>query len=139
MGMSYRSTRIDENEFDESEGRLWFGMFGGAIAWLVHLLVAYGIAEFGCASAFSDVRWGNLSGVAWLEIAVSAVAFLTAVVASLVARRQRRVSYQYIYHNYERRDSPFAFLGRSGVIANVMFAFIIAVQSVPIFFYLSSC
>jgi len=118
---------------------LWFGLLGGAIAWLLHLLLAYGIAEFGCVSGVGDTQFLGLSGVAALEILVTILTLAIAGSASVIAQR-----------NYDRDSSgdpsidqgmhdPRVFMARSGVLTSRLFVFIIAVQSIPIFFYLRKC
>lgn len=49
-----------------SDLRLWFGVMGGAVAWFLHFVLAYLIAEFGCVNGWGEVHWLGLSAVAWL-------------------------------------------------------------------------
>lgn len=118
---------------------LWFGVLGGAIAWLIHLLLSYAIAEFGCVSPFRETRLWGLSGVAWLESAASVLSVTLAMAAVVVAQRNKR----YIPDDadvvqFESSD-PRAFMARSGVLASALFLFIILVQTLPIFYYLRNC
>jgi hypothetical protein len=43
-----------EFEREISRPALWFTLWSGAVAWLLHLLLVYGIAEFGCGSGLGD-------------------------------------------------------------------------------------
>lgn len=70
---------------------LWFGVLGGAIAWMLHLLLAYAIAEFGCVSPFHEVKRLGLSGVAWLEGLASLPMLGLAIFANIVAQRNTRL------------------------------------------------
>lgn len=118
---------------------LWFGVLGSAVAWLAHLLLSYGIAEFGCVSPFREVRLAGLSGVAWLEIGASAVTLVVAVVATWVAQRsRRRLVGDGDAEVYESVDGRI-FMARTGVITGRLFVFIILVQTLPILYYLRGC
>lgn len=76
-----------EHRSNVPDGWLWFGVIGGAVAWLLHLLFAYAIADFGCVSDFRNVRWLEFSGLAWSVggLSVSTLAF--AILADIVAQR----------------------------------------------------
>lgn len=118
---------------------LWFGILGSAIAWLLHLLLAYGIAEFGCVSPFREVRLAGLTGVAWLEIVASALSLLIAVVATWIAQRsRRRLVGEGDAQLYETGD-PRIFMAHTGVISGRIFVFIILVQTLPILYFLRDC
>lgn len=119
--------------------RLWFGVLGGAVAWTVHLLVSYAIAEFGCVSPFRDVRFLNVTGVAWLGILTSLAMLAVAVAATLVALRiKRRMVGSEDAIRYEAEDGR-VFMARTGVLTSGLFVFIILVQALPFLYYLRSC
>lgn len=122
-----------------SDFLLWFGVLGSAIAWLLHLLLCYGIAEFGCVSPFREVRLAGLTGVTWLEIGASLLSLLLAAVATWTAQRSRR---QLLGEGdaelYETGD-PRVFMARTGVITGRIFVFIILVQTLPILYFLHDC
>jgi len=120
-------------------GWLWFGVLGGAIAWLLHLLLAYGIAEFGCASSFRDLRLGGFSGVTWLEGLATLLSLLLAGFASLVAQRNRTALADQIQAAQSDASDPRLFMARSGVLTSRLFLFVIVVQSLPILYYLREC
>lgn len=118
-------------------GALWFGLLGGGLAWLAHLLLAYFIAEFGCLAGWGEIFMFGVTAVAWAVIASSALTLAMAVLASVVARRIRdRLC-------GEQRDdaepAPELELARAGFITSSLFTFVILVQSVPVFFYLRHC
>lgn len=118
---------------------LWFGILGSPIAWLAHLLLSYGVAEFGCVSPFRDVRLAGLTGVAWLEIGVSILMLLVAMASTWVAQRsRRRLVGDGHAEEYESSDGR-VFLARTGVITGRLFVFIILVQALPILYYLRDC
>lgn len=120
--------------------RLWFGVMGGAIAWLIHLLGSYGIAEFGCVSPFRETRLWGLTGVAWLELGLGALMAALALAATLVAQRNKRYASGSAADtvHFESSD-PRAFMARTGAVSSALFLFIILVQTVPIFYYLRDC
>lgn len=113
---------------------LWFGLVGGGVAWLLHLLLAYVVAEFGCLSGLGERHLGNWSLVTWLLLAVSAGALGLALAATLVSWR----GFRRAVHGSES-DRARRFSARLGFISNVVFTAIVAVQSVPIFYFLRSC
>jgi hypothetical protein len=122
----------------ENRGGLWFGLLGGAIAWTVHLLGAYGIAEFGCIGRLHDHVVSGISLVAWLEIALTAAMTLVAAVATAVAYRR---------HAALRLDEPPGHVAVAaarhtawaGVLTSGLFTFIILFESIPILYYLQDC
>ena len=121
-----------------SRGALHFGFLGGAIAWTLHLLLAYLIAEFGCETEADEVVAVGITLPAWLLLGQSLVMFLVAMAATVTALRARRRLGPPQQHDLPGQAAAI-YLARSGVIASGLFAFIILVQSLPIFFYLRSC
>ena len=110
--------------------RLRFVLLGGAVAWTLHLLLAYVIAEFGVLSGLVELSWVGLDAVSWLLLGWSAAMLALAGVAVWVSWRLRA----------EESDDEAArtvrFCARFGRAANLAFLVIIAVESVPIFFFL---
>jgi hypothetical protein len=119
-----------------SRFRLWFGLFGGAVAWTVHFLAAYAIAEFGCVSSFRDARFLGITGVAWGILAITALTLVLAVGGLEIARRSKRLL---LVEVHEDEDEPEAFMARAGWITSVVFVAIIVAQTVPVLYYLRSC
>lgn len=117
---------------------LWFGLLGGGVAWLLHLVLAYLIAEFGCLTALRDTRLFGITGVAWLILAVSVATLLVALSAVVVARRsEQRLHAPALADSADQ--GPKVYLARAGFVSSVLFAFVIAVETVPIFYYLREC
>ncbi len=113
-----------------SRWTLRFVLLGGGVAWTLHLLLAYVIAEFGIVSGFVDTRWAELDAVSWLLIALSAAMLALAAVATWVSWRMQ-------YSDAEDEQArTVRFCVRFGRAANLSFLVIIAVQSIPIFFFL---
>lgn len=138
----HSATRADErltpNNLVSTLG-LWFGVMGGAVAWTLHLLLAYGVAEFGCISPFRNMRLLGFSGVAWLEGLVTLVMLGIALFASKVAKRNSQaVAGELNATQLEPHDAR-VFMARSGILTSRLFIFIIIVQSLPILFYLREC
>lgn len=119
-----------------SRSALWFGLLGGGLAWTLHLLAAYVIAEFGGVSGWGKTQFLGISGRAWLLLTVSLVALLGAVGAALVARRNgARLDLE------AQAGAPVRgaerYMARAGVLAGALFILVILVESLPIFFYLN--
>ncbi len=136
------ATPTDENVNSETAVtnlRLWFGAMGGAVAWTLHLLLAYAVAEFGCISPFREVRFLGFSGVAWLEVLLTLVMLVIAILASLVAKRNSKALTGHVKANDLESHDARVFMARSGVLTSRLFVFIIMVQSLPILFYLREC
>lgn len=127
-----------ESGFTVSRGRLWFGLLGGAIAWLMHLLSAYAIAEFGCVSELAAVRLGGLSAVAWLILGASVASELFALVATGVAFRSVWLLRMHGREPQETRGA-WPFLARAGLYSSGLFGVVILVETFPIFYYLRGC
>jgi hypothetical protein len=121
-------------EMEVSRNALWLGLFGGAAAWTVHLMLAYGIAEFGCVAGIGERIYLGLSLVAWLEIALTVVTTLASGAAALVAYR----SHQRLRSTDDREDSE-AYLAWAGVLTSGIFTLVIVFESIPILYYLQSC
>ena len=121
-----------------SRASLWFGLFGGAIAWTIHFLSAYVVAEFGCVGRLGERSFGNISLVAWLELALTAVGVLVAAAATAVAHRsQRRL--QASATASDSSGEAERYTARAGLLTSGIFTFVILFESIPIFFYLRSC
>jgi hypothetical protein len=79
-----------DREVKVSRGALWFGLFGGALAWTVHLMLAYVAAEFGCVGRLGERGYLGISMVAWLELALTVATTLASGAATVVAYRSHR-------------------------------------------------
>jgi cbb3-type cytochrome oxidase subunit 3 len=107
---------------------------GGAIAWLVHLLGAYALAEFGCVAGWQRLAPLGVTAVAWgilvLSVGTVAVSAWAFSVASRADKRLTRVS-------DPTRTRHFA--ARSGMWLNGFFVAVIVAETVPVLFYLGRC
>jgi hypothetical protein len=123
---------------------LWFGVLGGALAWLIHLMGAYVIAEFGCVSGYGHHLVLGLSVVAWMVVALTVAMLLVALAAALVGYRSLQP-----LANDQGPDDPLSpgspdqegrvYTARVGAIMSGLFAFVILFESVPILYYLHGC
>lgn len=109
---------------------LWFGLLGGAFAWLLHLMLAYAFAEFGCLSTMGQITFWNISLVAWNILIVSVVLTLIGAAATWIPYRIDRDL------RASTEDHPQAFTARVGWISSGIFTFVIVFESVPIFYFL---
>jgi len=114
---------------------LWFGFLGGGIAWTLHLLSAYAIAEFGCVGGLGERQYGSISLVAWLELIATGLTVCLALAATACAYRcERRLRSQEETAAVGEKTTA-----RAGLFASGSFAFVILFESIPIFFYLRDC
>jgi hypothetical protein len=116
---------------------LWFGLIGGGIAWTLHLMSAYAIAEFGCVGGMGSRSMAGISLVAWMELAATAISVCLAMAATIAAYRLQcqlmaRTPSESAHHG-ERITA------RAGLLASGLFTFVILFESIPIFFYLRDC
>lgn len=123
-----------------SEKALWFGFLGSPIAWLLHLVIAYTLAEVVCVADFPAFEVLDLHGGVVLILAVSLLTLLLAVAAGAVAfvsmrKMERHVRKQEV--SAERGVG--GQMARWGVHLAVLFVFIIGVETIPVFFYLQPC
>ncbi|SCF35782.1 hypothetical protein GA0074696_4810 [Micromonospora purpureochromogenes] len=67
---------------------LWYGVLGGAVAWTVHVLVAWGLDELACAAGSERVSAVPLGPAVGLAVVVPALVTAGSLaVAALVWRR----------------------------------------------------
>jgi hypothetical protein len=108
--------------------RLWACLWGGGCAWLLHFIVIWVCAEFGCISGLGRPGPLGVSIVAWLVLAFT-VMFLALGSFALHASWGLR-------HREQALDR---FVARCGLALNTFFLLVIAVQSIPVFFHLKNC
>lgn len=109
---------------------LGFAFFGGAVSWLLHLVLGYGAAEGLCvAGALQGVLWG-VTGIQLLLIALS-VLCLGAALSALAVSRRLGVAPE----EGGAEGNGIRFVRRAGTMSNALFAVIILAQSVPIFWW----
>ena len=133
-------TALEVPHRGERQGRLWFGLLGGALMWLAHLLAAYGIAEFGCVAQVDQQTWLGISVLSWAVIAVTVVTELIAL-AAIGAAWSAASQLEGASHSGD--DEPVqqsrSQTGHIGVITSALFAAAIVFESIPILYYLHSC
>lgn len=114
-----------------SRWKLRFALLGGAVAWTLHLLGCYAVAEFGVLSGFVDNTWAGLDAVSWLLLGWSAAMLALAALATRTSTRLRGP----VPTDDDLRQTV-EFCARFGRASNLAFLAIIAVQTVPVFFFL---
>lgn len=120
---------------------IWFSMIGGGVAWAFHLMSAYAAGEWGCASQYGESRVMGITIPAWILLGLTVLALsvcLWAAFAGLRAEKDLRKRENERKPIHDRRH-PGIYMGRAGFITSLVFAMIIAVQGVPIFFFLNHC
>lgn len=133
--MSMASQSSSAGAQQSRDRRIWLGMFGGALAWVAHLLISYVIAEFGCVAGLARHTLLEISGLAWALIALALATLAAAAAALWLAIRNLRQN---------RDGSPVlktvrAEVAHMSVLTNCAFAFAIVFESIPIFYYLTHC
>lgn len=120
-----------------SRPRLWFGMFGGILAWTAHLMGAYLIGEFGCVGDKPHAMFAGLPVVTWLALGLTVLTFGAACAATWVAYR----SGQKLDTDPANPDPelPKPSLANAGLYLSGVSAFIILIESIPILYYFRDC
>lgn len=85
-----------------SRGRLWFGLLGSAVAWFIHLVAVYTLAEAGCVTGFPWFTVWGLHGASVLIVAATLLMLALAAAAGYVAYRNGRRMAQ----RHNGRDTP---------------------------------
>jgi hypothetical protein len=125
-------------EIPVSRAAQWFGLFGGAIAWTVHLMLAYAAAEFGCVGRLGEQAYLGITLVAWFEVALTLATALVSGAATFVAYR----SHRQLRFEVAESDTTVAaerYTAWAGVLTSGLFTFIILFESIPILYYLHRC
>lgn len=112
-------------------------MLGGAVAWLIRFLLAYAISEWRCTPPVDTASFLGMTGTAWLLAGVSVVLFAAALAAAGVSYRiMRRVRAS----RPDVQDGNVEwFMAQAGAVLSLLFALIIAVETIPIFFLGTYC
>lgn len=110
---------------------LWYGVLGGALAWAVHLLAAWGLDELACAAGSERVSAVPLAQAVGLAVVIPAL--LTAgslLVAVLVWRRTARAERAAGAedHSYGRARM----LATLGIWANLLFLAMIVLGGIAV-------
>lgn len=100
---------------------LWFGLLGGVIVWVFHLLVSYAFVPVACNTGLDSILYGT--AVATLSTAIASV---------LVAGRTWRRTHNAVNDGHIEIQRSY-FLGVAGIILSGFFVFVIIVQSLPMF------
>ena len=108
---------------------LWFAVLGGAVAWAVHLMAAWGTEELTCAAGHRSISGTSLVLVMALMAAIPGAVALAALGVSWRAWRQtgRRRD-----EELGRRLDRARLLAVVGMSANLLFVAIIAFDAVAI-------
>lgn len=124
-------------EWPVGRWELRFAMVGGGAAWLLHLVFAYVVAEFGCLAGLGQIRLLNITGVAWLLLGVT---LLTLGIGGMATWLSWRCDGKILRAQETEEDmAGEKFTVSTGLLSNSVFVFIILVQSVPIFYFLHEC
>jgi hypothetical protein len=109
---------------------LWYGVLGGAVAWAVHVLAAWGLDELACAAGSERVSAVPLVQAVGLAVVIPALVTVgSLLVAALVWRRTARA---------QRAGAQDRAFGRSrmlavvGVWANLLFLTIIVLGGIAV-------
>lgn len=118
-------------EVNPARWRVGVAVLGGALAWSLHLLGAWLLAEFRCVAAREEAATLGIGATSALLLALSAAALSAAVFATWVGWIDGR--------RLTGTESPYLYLARFGKLTNAVFTLVIAFQSVPIFYFLRGC
>lgn len=116
-----------------STGRLWFGLLGGAVAWVAHLLVSYLLVEITCAPSSLGFTLLGFSGSAVMLLALTLLTVLIALAAALVAYQDWR-RFKRSARDAQMLRSSGTDLSLIGFLLSGLFVLIILIEGLPIFF-----
>ncbi len=109
---------------------LWYGVLGGAIAWAVHLLVAWPMVELSCAAGSGRVATVALRPAVGLAVVIPALVTAgSLLVATLAFRRTARAQ---AAGEEDRAYGRARMLAVIGVWANLLFLTIIVLGGVAV-------
>lgn len=118
-----------------TRGRLWFGLLGSAVAWFIHLVAVYTLAEAACVTGFPWFAVGGVHGASLLIVAVTLLLLALAVASGYVAYWNGRQLDREHDGRYASTDRGVGrHMARGGVYLAVTFVFIIASETLPVFF-----
>jgi hypothetical protein len=132
---SSNAPMLNDAARDYGRFRLWFALVGGAVAWLVHLMGAYVIAEFGCVGTTQEYSVLGVTLVAWLLVGLTLLTCGVAVGATLVARGMEHARTDVLRPD----DDAVRSIAHAGALTSGISAFVILFESVPILYYLHGC
>ncbi|MFG3417803.1 hypothetical protein [Micromonospora sp. NPDC047730] len=105
---------------------LWYGVLGGALAWAVHLIVAWGVDELTCATGSTRVGAVPLRLVVTLAVVLPALATVGSLLAAGLAWRRIRQDGE------DRSVSRTRMLAVVGIWLNLLFLTIIVLGGVAL-------
>ena len=116
-----------------SRAGLWFAVLGGPVAWTLHLLTAYLLAEFGCLTWMGRWMFLGASAVFWsvLVMTISTAAMGATAIYTGVAIYQQLKDFAATPH----RDAQSA-TARIGIYTSVYAVLVILVESLPLIYYI---
>lgn len=114
---------------------LWFGLLGSAIAWLLHLVVIYTVAEAACVTGFPWFHVLGIHGGSLLIVVFTLLMLALAAVSGYVAHWNRRQLEQRPNGQKGPVDRGVGqHMARVGWYLGAIFIFIIASETLPVFF-----
>jgi hypothetical protein len=122
--------------------KLWMASLGGAIAWWIHFLGAYVLAEFGCISKTSLFTFLGVMGISWFILTLSIFCLFLSGLAIWISHKNQADTLKAVTEGGETSahlQNSQTFIFRGGVFINLLFFFVIIVQTIPVFYYLRSC
>jgi hypothetical protein len=110
---------------------IWTSLWGGGVAWLLHLAAAWILSEFGCLGRLAQPGPRDISWVAWSILGVTvlclALGAFSVWTSYLCAREPAAI------------PQTTRLVSRYGLAANPIFMLIITTQAIPVFYYLRDC
>jgi len=135
--MKKKNHRFAANKNPVGRWELRFAILGGGIAWTLHLLLAYVVAEFGCIAGLGQVSFLGLNVVSWLLFLVTIPTLGMGLAATYVSWRCHSKAEKALAAQADLAGENF--VAYTGLISNLIFVFIIVVQTIPIFYFLREC
>lgn len=109
----------------------WFGLLGGAVAWLLHFFLVYGLSEVFCNTDFPGFDLFGASGEAALLLGATLFLGLAALAVTFFSYRNWRRLETSTHETAGRAR----FMTSFGVLLSGFFTFLILLESLPVFFF----
>lgn len=113
----------------------WFGLLGSAVAWLLHLVVIYTLAEAACVTGFPWFSVLGIHGGSVLIVAVTLLMLVLAGASGYVAYwNDRQLEQQPNGQDTSGDRGVSEHMARVGLYLSFVFIFIIVSETLPVFF-----
>lgn len=134
--MTSAASPSKEQQSHPSAALQWFVLTGGGVAWFGRFLVVWGIAEFGCVTGSIEVA-GIDNPVVLLTLV--SIPFLLMGITAAVLGWTGLKSLPPPDAADPQASTSARFMLKTGLWTSALFVFIMLVEAVPVFLFMSDC